>query len=106
VYKLHLLTDAELTFVLTSGGHNAGIVSEPGHRGRHYQLLTRPQDGRYVAPDVWQEVAAKVDGSWWLAWADWLTEHSAAPVPPPPLGRVEAGYPALCDAPGTYVMQK
>ena len=34
VYKIHLLTDTEVTFVLTSGGHNAGIVSEPGHRDR------------------------------------------------------------------------
>ena len=30
VYKIHLLTDTEVTFVLTTGGHNAGIVSEPG----------------------------------------------------------------------------
>ena len=36
VYKVHLFTDNELTFVLTNGGHNAGIVSEPGHHGRHY----------------------------------------------------------------------
>ena len=40
VYKLHYLTPAEITFVLTSGGHNAGIVSPPGHPRRHYQLLT------------------------------------------------------------------
>ena len=41
VYKVHLFTDNELTFVLTNGGHNAGIVSEPGHHGRHYQIATR-----------------------------------------------------------------
>src|SRR3546814_9287671 len=41
VYKIHLLTDTDVTFVLTSGGHNAGIMSEPGHPHRHYQVLTR-----------------------------------------------------------------
>src|SRR6185312_13655608 len=25
VYKIHLLTDTEITFLLTTGGHNAGI---------------------------------------------------------------------------------
>lgn len=42
IYKLHHLTEAELTFVLTSGGHNVGIVSPPGHPHRPFQLLTRP----------------------------------------------------------------
>jgi len=33
VYKLNVIAETELTFLLTSGSHNAGIVSEPGHRG-------------------------------------------------------------------------
>ena len=30
VFKFHFLTEAQLTFVLTNAGHNAGILSEPG----------------------------------------------------------------------------
>jgi polyhydroxyalkanoate synthase len=105
VYKLHLLTDTDLTFVLTSGGHNAGIVSEPGHPGRSYQVATRRPGGRYLDPDTWQAVVPKKDGSWWPAWHAWLLEHSSKPVPPPPMGASDRGYPALADAPGTYVLQ-
>ena len=36
-YKIHLLTDTEVTFLLTTGGHNAGIVSEPDSRGRSFR---------------------------------------------------------------------
>ena len=106
VHKIHLLTDTEVTFALTSGGHNAGIVSEPGHPGRSFQLHTRQLEGRYVDPETWLTVAPRVEGSWWPAWADWLTERSGPPGKPPPLGRPDAGYAAIQDAPGTYVFQK
>jgi polyhydroxyalkanoate synthase len=106
VYRLHLLTDTNLTFVLTSGGHNAGIVSEPGHPGRSYQVATRRPGDRYLDPETWQAVAARKDGSWWPAWHAWLLEHSSKPVPPPPMGAADRGYPALADAPGTYVLQE
>jgi polyhydroxyalkanoate synthase len=46
VYKVELFTDNEVTFVLTNGGHNAGILSEPGHRGRHYLIATRKRGDR------------------------------------------------------------
>ena len=42
VYKMHMLADTDVTFVLTNGGHNAGIVSQPGHPRR--QLPHRHQD--------------------------------------------------------------
>ena len=53
VYKFNLTTDTEVTFLLTSGGHNAGIVSEPGHRGRHYRVSHRADWDRYIDPDTW-----------------------------------------------------
>ncbi len=106
VYKIHLLSDAEeITFVLTSGGHNAGIVSEPGHRGRSYRIETRGAAEAYLDPDVWRASASRRDGSWWLAWHQWLAQRSSGRVPPPRLGAPDAGYPVLADAPGTYVRQ-
>ena len=105
VYKIHHLTDADITFVLTSGGHNAGIISEPGHKHRHYRIATTPHAGRYQDPDAWVAAHAPQDGSWWDAWAEWVQAHSGPRTVPPPLAHAEKGYPALCDAPGTYVFQ-
>ncbi|MES1975976.1 MAG: alpha/beta fold hydrolase [Pseudomonadota bacterium] len=105
VYKLHLLTDSEITFALTSGGHNAGIVSPPGHPRRHYRVLTRPAGGNYLDPAGWEEQAVPHEGSWWPEWAAWLAARSGEPVAPPPMGAPEKGYPALEPAPGSYVRQ-
>lgn len=106
VYKLHYLVPAEITFVLTSGGHNAGIVSEPGHPRRQYRMLTRPAGDNYVPPDDWVLRAPESAGSWWPAWSAWLAAHSGKPSPPPGFGAPEQGYPVLEDAPGRYVHEK
>ncbi len=100
VYKVNLFTDVDTTFVLTNGGHNAGIVSEPGHPHRRYRLSVRRRGERYVSPDVWLERIEPVPGSWWPAWVDWLAMRSdPVRVPPPDPGRL----PDLGPAPGTYV---
>ena len=104
-YKIHLLTDADVTFLLTSGGHNAGIVSEPGDAGRHYRVATKQADAVYVDPDVWLTETRPKGGSWWPEWIAWLDGNSGAPVTPPKTGCSSLGYAPLCDAPGTYVMQ-
>ena len=106
VYKVHLLSDTDVTFVLTSGGHNAGIVSEPGHRGRHYQIATRRASDKYLDPEIWQATATQQEGSWWPGWQAWLTARSNGPVSPPSLGAPGHGYPLLADAPGAYVLQE
>lgn len=106
VFKVHYLTPAEITFVLTSGGHNAGIVSEPGKPRRHYQVLKRAVGGNYVGPNAWLARAHRHEGSWWPEWAAWLDERSGEPVAPPALGAPERGYAALEDAPGQYVREK
>jgi polyhydroxyalkanoate synthase len=106
VYKLHLLTESEITFVLAGGGHNTGIVSEPGGRSRGYRVMTRQGDGKYVDPDAYLAQATQKDGSWWVEWRAWLERRSGEPVAPPPCGAPGGGYPALAEAPGTYVLEK
>jgi polyhydroxyalkanoate synthase len=102
-HKIHLLSDAEVTYVLTTGGHNAGIISEIGHTGRSYQVMTRPEDGRYVDPETWLATAPRIEGSWWPALATWLDRHSGAWVD---AGRFDDRAEAsLGPAPGTYVLQ-
>jgi polyhydroxyalkanoate synthase subunit PhaC len=103
VYKIHLLTDAPVSFVLTSGGHNAGIVSEPGHPHRTYQIAHRSGDGRYVDPETWAAATPMREGSWWPAWIDWLAGHSSAATILQAMGAPSDGYPVLADAPGRYV---
>jgi polyhydroxyalkanoate synthase len=105
VFKIHLLADTEITYVLTTGGHNAGIVSEPGHPHRSYQIMTHKEGTRHPDPDTWQASAPKHEGSWWPAWKAWLDGHSSGAVPIPPMGATAAGYPPLADAPGTYVLE-
>ena len=105
VYKIHYLTDTEVTFVLTSGGHNAGIVSEPGHAHRHFRTHTKASEDACISGDEWHATAPQRDGSWWPLWQRWLVEHSSAnPATPPATGSTH--YPALCAAPGTYVLQR
>jgi polyhydroxyalkanoate synthase len=106
VYKLHLFVDNDMTFVLTSGGHNAGIVSEPGHKGRHFRIAAKAATAAFRDPGDWLAETTASDGSWWPAFTEWLRQRSGEPVPPPPMGALSGACKALCDAPGTYVMQR
>jgi poly[(R)-3-hydroxyalkanoate] polymerase subunit PhaC len=106
VHKIHLLVESEITFLLTTGGHNAGIVSEPGRNNRSYQVMTKSSVGHYIDPDTWAAAAPHKDGSWWPEWVAWLEKRSSESVPPPRMAAPEAGYTALADAPGLYILQE
>lgn len=101
VYKIHLMTHTDITFVLTNGGHNAGVISEPNHQGRFYFIKEHKNNTPYQGPKKWLKSAEKRDGSWWLAWHDWLVKESSPKrILPPSID------PSLPPAPGTYIMQK
>jgi polyhydroxyalkanoate synthase len=104
VYKLHLLADAEITFCLTGGGHNAGVVNPPLASGGHgYQIATRAHDGRYLDPDAWCAAAPQQSGSWWPAWEHWLRGHATAQIAATAVTPVDPDA-VLGDAPGHYVL--
>ncbi|MBA1148203.1 polyhydroxyalkanoic acid synthase [Ectothiorhodospiraceae bacterium WFHF3C12] len=104
-YKINRFAHTDTTFLLTSGGHNAGIVSEPGHPRRRYRVLTRNVHDRYVSPEQFLAEARLEEGSWWPEWEAWLREHSGNRRGPPELGAPDEGLPPLGKAPGTYVYQ-
>jgi poly[(R)-3-hydroxyalkanoate] polymerase subunit PhaC len=103
-YKINFLTDADVTYLLASGGHNAGIVSEPGHDHRGFQVMTRKGDDRYVDPETFLAQAPRRDGSWWPEWSAWLAARSGEAIDPPAMGGPDRVM--LADAPGTYVRQQ
>jgi polyhydroxyalkanoate synthase subunit PhaC len=113
VYKIHLLTDGEITFVLSSGGHNVGVVNPPLKRDVanktirpliSYQLGMRPANGVYTDPDEWQRNAERHEGSWWPAFQKWLAMHSGEPIVPIAIGgKGKTRVATIGDAPGTYV---
>jgi polyhydroxyalkanoate synthase len=106
VYKIHLLVDTDVTFVLAAGGHNAGIVSEPGHPRRSYQIATHEEGARHNDPDTWQAITPRQEGSWWPAWQAWLEGHSSGLAAIPTMGAPDNGYAPIADAPGAYVLQQ
>jgi polyhydroxyalkanoate synthase subunit PhaC len=101
VYKIHLMINTDITFILTKGGHNSGVISEPGHKGRFFFQHERKQSESYMNPEQWLKKAQRFEGSWWNAWHDWLVEHGSAQKvsPPRPLEVLGA-------APGHYIFQK
>jgi Poly(3-hydroxyalkanoate) synthetase len=105
-YKISLQTETDVTYLLTSGGHNAGVISEPGHDGHSFQVMTKKANDHYVDPDAYLAAAPRKDGSWWPEWVAWLATRSGAASAPPSMGAAAAGYAPLCDAPGTYVFQE
>ncbi len=100
VYKIVLLSDTEVTFLLTSGGHNMGVVAPPTDgAARSFQVATHAHDTAFIDADSWHRCIPVAQGSWWPEWQGWLAGHAG------PLIAHFPASPALEPAPGRYVLQ-
>src|SRR6202158_4637798 len=78
-YKIHYQVDTDVTYLLTSGGHNTGVVAPPSWQGHSYQVMTKAADAPYIGPDEWLKAAPHVEGSWWPEWTGWVTAPYRGP---------------------------
>jgi polyhydroxyalkanoate synthase subunit PhaC len=86
-------------FVLSSGGHIAGIVNPPGPKGWYVAMDTDSE--LPDSPDEWRQLAERHSGSWWEDWASWSDALAGDMVDPPSMG--SDTYPVLYDGPGEYI---
>jgi polyhydroxyalkanoate synthase len=101
-FRLCGLIGAPARYVLATSGHILGIINPPvDPPKRRYWLGDATGQGD---PDAWIGGIAKVPGSWWEDWSNWLRERCGPPVPPPAMGGPD--YPPLQAAPGQYVLEK
>jgi len=98
-FNIRELQCGPVRFILSGGGHIAGIINPPADKKRAYWI----NEGDDVDPDEWFEGAEKFDGSWWGDWTAWLDEQSGDEVDPPFMGNDE--YTPIMDAPGSYVLE-
>jgi polyhydroxyalkanoate synthase len=97
-FVLRKVLGGPVRFILTKGGHIAGIINPPADRKRAYWT----NDDDTADPDEWLAAATEHQGSWWVDWIPWLEERSGELIAPPSLGSEE--FPPIGDAPGTYVL--
>ena len=96
------LPAGNVRFVLSNAGHIAGIVNPPSPKSVH-RVLER---GRPLPADPadWIAAATTHPRTWWEDWAEWIAARAGAKRKPPQMGNQK--YPAITDAPGTYVLER
>ncbi len=100
-FRINNYVSGPKRFVLSSSGHILGIVN-PVVNPPKREYWVAPAE-RHDNPDGWREHATHHPGSWWPDWMAWLQPQSGELAKPGPLAN--KAYPALADAPGTYVLE-
>jgi polyhydroxyalkanoate synthase subunit PhaC len=95
-YASTQLISGPVRFILSSGGHIAGIVNPPGPKGWYLTGDELP-----ATPAQWRAGTVRHTGSWWEDWAAWSAEHAGELVDPPRMG--SDAHPVLGNGPGDYI---
>ncbi len=98
VYNTARMFGGKTRFVLSSSGHIQSLINPPGNpKAKFYLNPELPADA-----DAWLAGATTESDSWWDNWRQWLAERSGERCAAPASVGSDR-YPALADAPGTYV---
>ncbi|NJD25277.1 MAG: alpha/beta fold hydrolase [Betaproteobacteria bacterium] len=93
---------APVRFVRSSSGHILGIVNPPVKPPKRTYLIGEPERNEHW--EDWLGRAEQRAGSWWTDWTQWLAGGCGEKVPAYPAA--SRSWPALADAPGTYVHER
>ena len=100
-FKTCTLVGGPARYALSTSGHILGIINPP---------VTPPKRAYWVGDykgetdgKEWRGQHQRVAGTWWQDWTRWLAKHCGPLQAPPPMHTEQ--YPALCPAPGTYVLE-
>ncbi|MDR0529108.1 MAG: alpha/beta fold hydrolase [Zoogloeaceae bacterium] len=100
--RKYLDVNAPLRFVLSTSGHILGIVNPPVNPPKRAYWSGEPKPNERYSD--WVKRTPKKSGSWWEEWKEWLKERGGEEIAARSVGTRK--YPALADAPGTYVLEK
>ncbi|HLO64143.1 MAG TPA: alpha/beta fold hydrolase [Azonexus sp.] len=100
--RKYINVEAPMRFVLSTSGHILGIVNPPVNPPKRAYWIGEP--GRNENWEHWFERAEKRAGTWWDDWTTWLGERTGERIDAYPAANRK--FPALADAPGTYVLEK
>lgn len=101
-YTMRTLMGGPVRFILTEGGHIAGVINPPNGKRKRAHWIN--DESNTSDADEWLAGSTKYDESWWVDWVPWLKRRSGRRVTPPSVGSEK--HPPIIDAPGTYVLEK
>jgi polyhydroxyalkanoate synthase len=103
-YRIHKYVNVKtpVRFVLSSSGHILGIVNPPAKPPKRSYRVAVPEHNEHW--EHWLGRAEQHTGTWWDDWTAWLSGNCGELVSAYPAANRQ--FPALADAPGTYVHEK